>query len=137
MKKLEDIPKKQIFSVPEGYFDKLPQTIQARVSRKTEERPFFIQSLKYALPVIAMAAFGIFWYSQTNTQLQDAESILASVQTEALVAYLDESDLSTEDILENIEFTTGDVEAIESEVSIFPLDDLELNDVGETDIDTL
>ena len=32
MKKLEDIPKKEIFDVPDGYFEKLPGKIQARIS---------------------------------------------------------------------------------------------------------
>jgi hypothetical protein len=122
MKKLEDIPKKQVFTVPEGYFERLPNKIQARISQPEEKQPFFIFSLKYAFPVVVLMAAGIFWYSQ-RTAPQDAESMLASVQTEALIAYLDESELSTEDILEDVEFNADDVEAIESEVYVLPLDD--------------
>ena len=38
MKKLEDIPKKQNFEVPEGYFEKLPGIIQSRVTQQHKEK---------------------------------------------------------------------------------------------------
>ena len=65
MKKLEDIPKKNVFEVPDGYFDRLPGIIQARVS---QEKPSFVWyswpvALRYALPVLLMMAVGIFWYT--------------------------------------------------------------------------
>jgi hypothetical protein len=136
MKKLEDIPKKEIFTTPEGYFDALPGKIQARISAKPEKQPFFAYTLKYALPVIALLAAGIFWYTANQeTTPADAESILASVETEALIAYLDESEISTEDLIENLEFRTDDIEAIESEIYILPLEELDLD--GEQEFDTL
>ena len=36
MKKLEEIPKKEVFKVPEGYFENLPGIIQARVAQQNK-----------------------------------------------------------------------------------------------------
>jgi hypothetical protein len=55
MKKLEDISKKNIFEVPDGYFEKLPGIIQARVA-KPESTPWFVPTLKFALPIVAVLA---------------------------------------------------------------------------------
>lgn len=131
MKKLENIPQKEIFSVPDGYFDTLPGKIQARISEETPAREqgfVFRYKLQYVLPVVVLLAAGIYWFTGSN-QTNDPETLLASVQTEALMAYLSESDLTTEDILETIEFNTSDLDAIESEVYELNLDALPLGDV--------
>ena len=124
MKKLEDIPKKDIFTVPEGYFDKLPGVIQARVAtpaRRLEWLPAL--SWKVALPAMAVVAAGIFWLTGP-AEPGDAESILASVETHDLVAYLSESeDVSLDDVLESVEFDDHDLEEIETEVYVLDLDD--------------
>ena len=59
MKKLDEIPKKSIFEAPEGYFDRLPGIIQARVSplavgakQGPQWMPYFFFGLKYALLVL-------------------------------------------------------------------------------------
>jgi hypothetical protein len=131
MKKLENILKKEIFNVPEGYFDTLPGKIQARISKEqpAHEQVFlFRYKLQYVLPAIMLLAVGIYWFAGINKGT-DAESLLASVQTEELMAYLGESDLTTEDILETVEFNASDLEEIESEVYELDLDDLQLEDV--------
>jgi hypothetical protein len=115
MKKLEDIPKKEIFNVPEGYFDKLPTQIQSRVAGGEKRQFAFIGSLKYALPIIALLIVGIFWFYPIQPQ-QDSTAILATVNTEDLVAYLDESDLSTDEVLESVDFNTTDLDDIEENV---------------------
>lgn len=134
MGKLEDIPKKQVFNVPENYFDKLPAQIQSRLSTgKTdlEIRPVYRYALRYALPLLLAFVIGIFFYK--NSLAPDAESILASVQTTDLVNYLNESELSTEDLLENVDFNRAELEAIENEVYDFNLDDIH----HEMDLNTL
>jgi hypothetical protein len=130
MKKLENIPKKEIFSVPDGYFDTLPGKIQTRISKEKpryEQGFLFRYKLQYALPAVVLLAFGIYWFSNTS-KATDAESLLASVQTEELMAYLSESDLTTEDILETVEFNATDLEQIETEVYELNLDAPQLED---------
>lgn len=131
MKKLENIPKKGIFTVPDGYFNTLPGKIEAKISNEAPAHGqgfVFRYKLQYVLPVIALLAAGIYWFTGTN-KTNDPEALLASVQTEALMAYLNESDLTTEDILETVEFNSTDLEAIESEVYELSLDALPLEDV--------
>ncbi|HEX8041625.1 MAG TPA: hypothetical protein VF490_20900 [Chryseosolibacter sp.] len=117
MSKLEDIPKESIFRVPENYFVELPSRIQSRISvrKKTSssEKHLWSYALRYALPLAVIAAILVYNYYPEP----DAESILATVETADIVQYLQqESALTTEDVLDNIDFKTEDVEAIENEV---------------------
>jgi hypothetical protein len=140
MKKLEDIPKKEIFDVPDGYFEKLPGKIQARISRSVQssERGFvFRYRLQYALPAIVFMAIGIYWFAMP-AEPKDVDSLLASVQTEELVAYLGESDITTEDLLEHVEFNVSDLEEIESEAYAPTMDESPLeNVIDDIDLDTI
>ena len=116
MRKLEDIPKKDIFTTPERYFDTLPGRVQARLeNRKPALRPVFTFSLRYALPIIVLAAAGIFWFRPFSTPA-DIDSMLSSIQTEDLVAYLDESDITTDEVIESGNFDAADLHEIEGEV---------------------
>ena len=135
--KLEDIPKKEIFRVPEGYFDGLPSKIQARIDAQEtghQESFVFRFKLQYALPLLTLLALGILWFSRYD-QPKDAESLLASVETEDLIAYLNESEITTEDLLNHVEFNSLDLEEIETEVYELPLDS-EL-DIEELDLDNI
>jgi hypothetical protein len=134
--KLEDIPKKKLFDVPEGYFDALPQKIQARISsEKPERKPsfFFQYRLQYVIPVVVLLMAGVAWFAG-DKDAKDAESILASVETQDLIAFLGESDLTTEDLLENGSFSSDDADEIETEVYELHLGDEGLDQILE-DID--
>ncbi len=116
MKKLEDIPKNNPFKVPDGYFDRLPGIIQARVAEKSnvkETKPYFRYALQYALPVIVLAIM-VSIYLVPNTS-QSVDTMLASVSTEEIVAYLEQSEITTEELLERMDLNIENVEAIESE----------------------
>ena len=127
--KLEDIPKKDIFNVPEGYFDKLPNTIQARITSQKSASSWgspWVTALKYAVPAVVLVVAGILWF---NKPVQDAETILASIQTEDLVAYLDDSDLTTDDVLESVDFNADDVDQIENEVYELNINTVDYNEM--------
>jgi hypothetical protein len=124
MKKLENIPKKEIFEVPEGYFEALPGRIRARIAAEAGAvaQPFiFRYKLQYALPLLLLGVVGIFWLFN-DRQPQDAQSLLATVHTEAIVTYLSESDITTDDLLEGISFSTADLHEIENEAYTIDLD---------------
>ena len=138
MKKLEDIPKKTIFEVPEGYFDKLPGVIQSRISEKKPVREgasYFALSLRYALPAIVFIAASLFVYQNYyNSQASDVTSILASVDSQDLVDYLDEDEVSMEDILEDV--SAGEINPDElntMELDFSDVDLLELSNEFEND----
>lgn len=114
MKRLEDIPKKNIFQVPDGYFEKLPGVIQARVA-KPEKAVWFVPVLKYALPVLAVVAAGMLWFSNPKGNSFDEQ--LASIQTEQLIAYLDDSDLNFDELSESV--TWSETDLVELEETVF------------------
>lgn len=126
MKKLEDIPKKKdLFNVPEGYFDNLPSVIQNRISTDAKAPQMSVRvMLAYVVPVLTFLIIGLIWYSKTSKDSQDVESMLAAIPTETIMEYLDESDLSTEEILTDVDFNANDLEEIESEVFEFPDNDV-------------
>jgi hypothetical protein len=131
MKKLEDIPKKQIFEVPDGYFEKLPGIIQSRVATERREPSLWsVRSfgLRYALPAVILIAAGIFWFTRPQSDLT-TENILASIQTQDLVAYLGEADFTTEELIEDADLDTEDALQIEGAVYEFPLDDAALEEI--------
>lgn len=114
MKRLEDIPKKNIFQVPDGYFEKLPGVIHARVA-KPEKAVWFVPMLKYALPVLAVVVLGILWFSNPKGNSFDEQ--LASIQTEQLIAYLDDSDLNFDELTESV--TWSETDLVELEETVF------------------
>jgi len=111
MKKLDDISKKNIFEVPEDYFEKLPGIIQSRVA-KPQPRSFFIPVLKIAGPVLAVLVAGFFWFYQPATLADE----LGEIQTEQLVAYLADSDLQTDDLVDAVTWSEDDLMDLEETV---------------------
>lgn len=122
MGKLDDIPKRNIFDAPEGYFDELPAKIQSRITgRSPHTSGVYRYVWKPALPLLLIIVLAVYYFSKPS--IADAESILATVQTSELVQYLDESELHTEDFLESLEYNIEDLEEIENEVYDYDLDD--------------
>jgi hypothetical protein len=121
MKKLEDISRENIFKVPDGYFEKLPGVIQARVA-KPEPKAWFAPAYKFALPVVALAIALTVWF--TSRQGVSLEDQLNEIQTEQLMAYLEESDLSADLLTEEISWSEEDLNELEEEVisSMEPID---------------
>jgi hypothetical protein len=116
MKKLEDISKKNIFEVPDGYFDRLPGVIQSRIATKPRETFQWAMSLKYAIPVILLAVVGIFWFNNASVNSNAVEDQLETIQEDQLSLYLADADLSTEDLAETITWSEEDLMELEDEV---------------------
>jgi len=132
MKKLEDIPKNNPFSVPDGYFDKLPGVIQARIAEGAaakQSRPFFQYAFRVALPITAVVIAAILYFKPSATE--NYNDLLASVDTEQLTAYLEESDITTDELLDAAELDEESIEAIESEVYF---NDIDLENLSDFDL---
>jgi hypothetical protein len=139
MKKLEDIPKNELFTVPEGYFEKLPGRIQSRIVAGSSSEPSFFVAykLQYILPAVLVVASGVtFWLSGLPTE-NSSENLLASVETSDLIAYLNDSELTTEDVIENVNFDQEDLNEIEDEVYDEHLDGVDLKTVDELDLENI
>jgi hypothetical protein len=121
MNKLEDLSKENIFKVPDGYFERLPGVIQSRVA-KPEPKSWFVPSFRLALPVVALAIAVTVWF--TSRQGVSLEDQLNEIQTEQLMTYLEESDLSTDVLTEEISWSDEDLNELEEKVisSMEPID---------------
>jgi hypothetical protein len=122
MHKLEDIPKTSIFQVPEKYFDHLPAKIQARMDEQPSraKKTVWQYAVQYALPLLIVA--GIVYYYNYSPAI-NAESILASVDTADLVQYLQQdATLTTDDLIEGVDFAPAEIEAIENAIYDSPID---------------
>lgn len=124
--KLEEIPKKNIFETPEGYFEKLPMEIQSRIQEKKVvwQRPVVRYSLRYAIPAILLLM--VVYLGVRPDRIQDPEEIIAQVSSEDLLAYIENADYLTFDALDPL--LDADLDLLEIEIEIPDLadeDDLE------------
>jgi len=118
MKKLENIPKKNIFEVPEGYFEKLPGIVQSRVVARSKSKPTqWVFALRYAVPILILAGIGIFWFNHSPSyQYNELELELEAMQPSQLSIYLNDTDLSTEELVETVTWTNDDLQELEDHV---------------------
>lgn len=132
MKKLEDIPKNNPFTVPDGYFDKLPGVIQARIEagKAKSPAPYLRYAVRYAIPVVVLVIVTLF-YLRPKTEAANYNDMLASISTEQLALYLADSDITTEEIVEAGALDDESVEAIEAEV----FTEIDFNAIDELDLE--
>lgn len=111
--KLEDIKRKNIYTVPDRYFDQLPTRIQSRVN---EKRPVFGMKLnwklamKIAAPALAVVLILFYVGMPINNSTLSADELLAQVSTEDLIAYLETTDITTDEIIDEVDFTNIDLD---------------------------
>lgn len=130
--KLENFSKEEMYSVPDGYFDKLPTIIQAKAIESTQNRMVFsnVGVLKFAIPtllLLIMAGYFGYKYQNNPTGLDTKiELMLAEVSTEEMVSFLDESELSSDDLLELVSFEGERIDDFSYELKDISDEELEL-----------
>lgn len=131
MKRLDEIPKKTLFEVPEGYFEKLPGRIQSRISQPEPAPAWGRMALRYALPVALIGIAAVVFL--VNRPALSPEEVIAGIESEQLVAYLEDSEINTDELLNGITLDTDELEMLEldalgdMELDEATLNDLELN----------
>lgn len=137
MKKPDELPKQHPFNVPDQYFDRLPGRIQSRLAdRRGSMSPVFAQVMRYGLAMFIVAALAFVWLWTANTQYsgETPEDILAGLETADLVAYLNDGDITTDELLDEIQLSSDDADQIEDAVFMDDLNDMDLNSwIKETD----
>lgn len=102
---LDDLPKKLPFELPDGYFDRLPSLIQARIPVVAEKRPIF--SFSWQRSLIATTAMSLLaflvWITYPETQGSLGKSPLSGVSDDAIIAYLDQQNVSYYDLSDHKE----------------------------------
>ncbi len=111
--RLDDIDKSSDFtSPPEGYFDRLPQVIQSRTAARSGTRNPGWTLVWRMVPVAAAMAL-IIWVTGVfkDQPGSTTEDLLAEVTAADIINYLEDSDLTPEEILEEV-----DVQALSDEI---------------------
>lgn len=102
--KLDDIHKENFFKAPDGYFDTLPGRIQERIRNSGPDvapvRSIF--NTRYLTPIAAVAMILILVVLVITEKKPTPEEIIAGIPSESLVSYLASSEISTEELFENI-----------------------------------
>jgi hypothetical protein len=103
---LEDINKENIFKVPDQYFEEFPDHLQDRIRDESIKRdgklislPSFLK-VAVAASLLVLITFVLFLLKNDNPSV---DQLLAGVPTESLIAYLEESDMSVDELIETID----------------------------------
>ncbi len=105
--RLEDIKKQQVFTEPpEGYFDRLPGIIQAQTANKPVRRPqlYWLRVLRLA-PLAAVVVLIALYSGLLNKKESGPglDELLSEVTTDEIIQYLEDLDLTNEEILEEVD----------------------------------
>lgn len=124
--KLKGLKDKQLFTVPDGYFDRLPERVQARITTSEKRMVFkFPVALKFAFPVVLLTIVVVFWMQNNGiNKTQDVHQLLSEIPTDDILDYLEDSDLSLADI----------IDGIDGEESVFENHMYELDTISEEDM---
>ena len=127
MRKLDEIPKKNVFEVPDGYFDRLPMKILARLETPAQTPSISIWNLifRYALPSV-IAVFALVYFLRPKSY--EPEDLLAGIASEHLIAYLHDSDINESDLLEAANFDEADADSLNVQLNNILLGDSEVNE---------
>ena len=106
--KLEDINKDNIFKVPDNYFENFPERLKKRIMEDEQKKKVPVIRLR---PIINWAAaaviliFAIYGITRINDNTASVDQILSEISSEELINYLVESDMSTDEFLENLDMS--------------------------------
>ncbi|MGK7395265.1 MAG: hypothetical protein ACNS62_11880 [Candidatus Cyclobacteriaceae bacterium M3_2C_046] len=126
--KLNQLPKDTPFKVPEQYFEELPQHIQSRVNQPRNELGLIfstVLSLKFMVPVLLLLAISVVWINWDNTNNLPTEELLAQVDDEAIIRYLQMNDLNTDQLIQDIVNNNLELDLEDQELDMF--EELELD----------
>ena len=130
MKRLEDIPKNDLFKAPEGYFDTLPSAIQARIAER--RKPSWVPSpglaFRLAVPTVILAT-SLIWLLNSRADVATTDELLASVNSQDLAEYINEVEMTTDDFLESIDYSKINADSLNLSDSHVIFEDEDISDV--------
>ena len=90
--KLDKIPKKEIFNVPENYLQNLPLKIQGRVHKKvTSFNP--VINWKYAFASLTLLLVIVLTFIFKKEPVSNIQQLLCDTNTKELILYLELNDI--------------------------------------------
>ncbi len=128
----DDIKRKDPFKAPDGYFDSLADRIDARLDRPAKDTKIHILRRPVRLVYAAAAVITLLAVCWTllreNTQPSSAR-LVAELTDQEIIDYLADSEMSVEEILENVSFEVLDTDSLQWQV--MPEVDLAPGDIDE------
>jgi hypothetical protein len=99
---LEDIEKKQVFTVPDQYFENLPANIRRRMNTKQEKQLYALSGNRYSISILALCLVLLTgWYAWFKvSQPGDPYQIISSVADTEIIDYLQLYELSQYEVIE-------------------------------------
>lgn len=101
--RLDDLRREAPFSVPEGYFDKLPQMIQSRIPAEPARKPLVSWSWQRSVGLAAASALllVLVWVTVPERQGSLGQEPLSGISNASIVTYLEDQDISYYDLSEH------------------------------------
>ena len=101
--RLDDLKRETPFSVPEGYFDKLPQMIQARIPAEPVRKPIVSWSWQRSVGLAAASALilVLVWVTVPERQGSLGQEPLSGISNASIIIYLEDQDISYYDLSEH------------------------------------
>ena len=150
---IENIDNKHVFTTPDRYFEDLPTRIQKRIEKEKRNDVFqrsfqFFNELeiwRLAIPAIAVVILVILIIpkgsSDNFTKVEDTQVLLASVDDESIMDYLDLMGISEIDLLSTLDNEELASEIlVESESQYFDqldIENIDLELLGEFDVEPI
>ncbi|OJV13331.1 MAG: hypothetical protein BGO21_15530 [Dyadobacter sp. 50-39] len=101
--RLDDLKRETPFSVPEGYFDKLPQMIQSRIPAEPVRKPLVSWSWQRSVGLAAASALilVLVWVTVPERQGSLGQEPLSGISNASIISYLEDQDISYYDLSEH------------------------------------
>jgi len=101
--RLDDLKRETPFTVPEGYFDKLPQMIQARIPAEPVRKPLVSWSWQRSVGLAAASALilVLVWVTVPERQGSLGQEPLSGISNASIISYLEDQDISYYDLSEH------------------------------------
>lgn len=101
--RLDDIKRETPFNVPDGYFDKLPQQIQARIPAEPVRKPVMGWSWQRSVGLVSAMALilVLVWVTVPERQGSLGQEPLSGVSNASIISYLEDQNISYYDLSEH------------------------------------
>ncbi|MCE7066489.1 hypothetical protein [Dyadobacter sp. CY326] len=101
--RLDDLKKEVPFTVPDGYFEKLPQIIQSRIPSEPVRKPVIGWSWQRSLGLVSAMALilVLVWVTVPERQGSLGQEPLSGVSNASIIGYLEDQDISYYDLSEH------------------------------------
>ena len=135
--KISELSRKKPYQVPDGYFEGLPDSISNRITEETINKKTiaFTPGLNWQTSLIAatLTLLAVFYSTfQPVVVEEDPQQILAEVSIDDILEYLDYADLTTSEILAEVNFEETEIDDfIENDIQLLNSTEIESLDIDE------